>query len=198
MKADFENLIRRVRKGDADAAAELVREFESAVRAAVRARLFDPELRRQFDSVDICQSVLASFFVRMAAGQFALERPSQLVALLTKMAQNKLAWHVRHNRQQRRDMRRTEANTDDVLELTSGEADPARQVQAKDLLERTWQTMDVELREIASRRLEGQSWAQIAAGMGGTVGARKKQFARGIDEIARQLGIDEAGQYELQ
>jgi hypothetical protein len=31
--------------------------------------------------------------VRVAAGQYELERPAQLVALLTKMAHNKLAWH---------------------------------------------------------------------------------------------------------
>jgi RNA polymerase sigma-70 factor (ECF subfamily) len=86
MDAAFEDLIRRVRAGDTDAATALVRQYESAVRVAVRARLFDPDMGRQFDSMDICQSVLKSFFVRVAAGQFELHTPSQLVALLTKMA----------------------------------------------------------------------------------------------------------------
>jgi hypothetical protein len=31
---------------------------------------------------DICQSVMASFFVRAAAGQFNLERPDELIRLL--------------------------------------------------------------------------------------------------------------------
>jgi hypothetical protein len=51
--------------------------------------------------------------------------------------------------------------------------------------------MDSQLREIASRRVNGQTWEQVASAMGGTVGARKKQFQRGIDEIARELGIDD-------
>jgi RNA polymerase sigma-70 factor (ECF subfamily) len=196
MDDDFVNLISRVRAGEADAAAELVRQYESAVRVAVRARLFDPDMRRQFDSTDICQSVLASFFVRAAAGQFALDRPAQLVALLTKMTHNKLAWHMRYNLQQRRDVRRTRHETDAASRLVSDGGDPARQLEARELLERVWQTMDGELREIASRRLEGQSWAQVAAGMGGKAGARMKQFSRGLDEIAQRLGIDEADENE--
>jgi hypothetical protein len=195
MDAEFEDLIRRVRAGDKDAAAALVRQYESAVRVAVRARLFDAEMRRQFDSMDICQSVLASFFVRVAAGQFDLHRPSQLVALLTKMAQNKLAWHVRYNLQQRRDIRRMQPDEGEVTQRSSSECDPARQVEVKELLERTWQTMDTELREIASRRLEGQSWTQVATAIGGTAGGRRKQFERGLDEIAARLGIDEANEH---
>jgi RNA polymerase sigma-70 factor (ECF subfamily) len=191
MDVDFEELIRRVRAGDADAAAALVGQFESAVRIAVRARLFDPDMRRHFDSMDICESVLASFFFRVAAGQFDLQRPSQLVALLTKMAHNKIAWHVRYHHQQRRDTRRLESEAGAVTQLCSSERDPARQMQAKELLDRMWQTMDPELREIASRRLAGQSWAEVATGIGGTAGARRKQFERGLDAVAQQLGIDE-------
>ena len=41
---------------------------------------------------------MVSFFVRVAAGQFDLEGPGQLVALLVKMAQNKLAEHTRRHR----------------------------------------------------------------------------------------------------
>jgi RNA polymerase sigma-70 factor (ECF subfamily) len=192
LEADFANLIRRVRAGDAAAAEEIVRRYESAVRAVVRARLFDPGMRRQFDSMDICQSVLASFFVRVAAGQFELERPAQLVALLTKMAQNKLAWHVRYHLQQRRDIRRGRPDLAQTTQPASSSSDPARRVEAKELLERAWQSMDHELREIASRRLEGQSWDQVARAIGGTAGARRMQFERGLNEIAEQIGIEEA------
>jgi DNA-directed RNA polymerase specialized sigma24 family protein len=195
MDSAFEDLIRRVRAGDTDAATALVCQFESAVRVAVRARLFDAEMRRQFDSMDICQSVLASFFVRVAAGQFELHTPSQLVALLTKMAQNKLAWHVRYNRQQRRDIRRVQPETGEAMRRSSGDGDPARQVEVKELLERTWQNMDFNLREIASRRLDGQSWTQVAAALGGTAGARRKQFERGLNEIAERLGVDQANEH---
>jgi len=71
----FADLLKRVRGGDSDAASELVRIYESAIRVAVRTRLSDPKLRRQFDSMDVCQSVLASFFLRAAAGQYDLHDP---------------------------------------------------------------------------------------------------------------------------
>jgi DNA-directed RNA polymerase specialized sigma24 family protein len=195
MDSDFEDLIRRVRAGDADAAGALVREYETAVRVAVRARLFDSELRRQLDSLDVCQSVLASFFVRVAAGQFDLRQPSQLVALLTKMAKNKVAQQVRYHHQQRRDIRRKEIDSG-VVQLCASRSDPARLAESKELLAQMWRAMDLELRKIASRRLEGESWEQIANEIGGTAGARRKQFERGLDEIAARLGIDEAASDE--
>ena len=85
----FTDFIRRVRAGDAQAAAELVRRYEPLIRREVRLRLEDRRLARAFDSMDVCQSVLASFFVRTAAGQYDLEEPGQLVKLLARMARNK-------------------------------------------------------------------------------------------------------------
>src|SRR4051794_23122623 len=90
MSADpaFPDLIRRVRAGEPQAAAELVCRYEPEIRRFIRVRLTDPHLRRTLDSVDISQSVLAAFFVRVIAGQFDLEEPSQLIKLLVTMAHN--------------------------------------------------------------------------------------------------------------
>ena len=86
----FQNLIRRVRSADEQAAVELVRLYEPEIRRIVRVRLVNPKLQAVIDSFDICQSVLANFFVRAAAGQFELETPEQLLQLLVTMARNKL------------------------------------------------------------------------------------------------------------
>ena len=75
----FQDLIRRVRAGDEVAAAELVRRYERHIRRVVRVRLVDPRLKRLVDSMDICQSVLASFFVRAALGQYSLKTPEELL-----------------------------------------------------------------------------------------------------------------------
>ena len=56
----FEELIRRVRARDQEAAAELVRRYESAIRPAVRVRLANARPGNRLDSMDICQSVLRS------------------------------------------------------------------------------------------------------------------------------------------
>src|ERR1700722_8314118 len=102
----FVELIQRVRAGDQEAASELVRRFEPAIRRAVRVRLVDDRLRRQFDSTDVCQSVFASFFVRAAMGQFELEKSEQLLKLLATMVRNKVADRSDKARAGRRDYRR--------------------------------------------------------------------------------------------
>src|SRR5437588_6308118 len=96
---EYTAFVRRVRAGDQEAAAELVRRYEPEIRLEVRTwlRLRNPRLRRVFDSMDVCQSVLGSFFVRAAVGEFDLERPEQLIRLLVGMARNKLAERVRHH-----------------------------------------------------------------------------------------------------
>src|SRR3954447_3229156 len=104
----FEVLIRRVRDGDQQAAAELVRRYEPAIRRAARVRLLDTRLNRLLDSMDVCQSVMASFFVRTALGQYQLETPDQLLKLLATMTRNKLAGAVKGHRAGRRDFRRVE------------------------------------------------------------------------------------------
>jgi hypothetical protein len=64
-----------VRSGDQLAAAEIVQQYEPEFRREVRVRLHDPRLRRVLDSMDISQSVLGSFAVRVASGQSELNRP---------------------------------------------------------------------------------------------------------------------------
>ena len=186
----FAELLERVRGGDSDAATELVRKYESAIRVAVRTRLSDPALRRQFDSMDVCQSVLASFFLRAAAGQYDLRDPAQLVALLTKMANNKLAMRARHEYRQRRDIRRKVQFSDIQPEPAAGSAEPTQQALGRDLVNRAFGLMDVQVREMAVCRGRGMEWSEIAAQIGGTADARRKQFQRAVDQIAQTLEIE--------
>ena len=104
----FRALIVRVRAGDEQAAAELVRLYEPAIRRAARVRLVDTRLNRLLDSMDICQSVMASFFVRAALGQFDLDTPDQLLRLLATMTRNKLIGQVKGQAAALRDFRRLE------------------------------------------------------------------------------------------
>src|SRR4051812_13264292 len=99
---DFAELIRRVRDRDEGAAQELVRRYEGAIRRAVRIRLRDANLRRLLDSTDVCQSVLASFFIRTALGRYEIDSPAELLNLLTAIARNKVANQANRLRSQRR------------------------------------------------------------------------------------------------
>jgi DNA-directed RNA polymerase specialized sigma24 family protein len=83
-----------------------VRRYEPAIRRAVRFRLADARLGGLLDSMDICRPDLKSFFVRAASGQYDLETPEKVLALLTAMARNKLASQARRQGAQRRGGRR--------------------------------------------------------------------------------------------
>lgn len=186
----FLEFIHRIRSGDEDAATELVRRYEPLIRREVRLRLEDQRLSRLFDSVDVCQSVLCSFFVRAAAGQFDLEHPAQLVRLLATMARNKLVTAVHQQQRQRRDNRRNAG--DGELEAAMGQdPTPSRQVAGKELLELFRQRLTTEEREVADLRSQGYGWNEVAARVGGTPEARRKQLARAVERVALEMGIDE-------
>jgi RNA polymerase sigma factor (sigma-70 family) len=188
---EFLEFIRRIRAGDALAAEELVRKYEAAIRMEVRLRLSDPRLRRAFDSMDVCQSVLGSFFARAAAGQYDLEEPRQLLNLLVAMARNKVAMSARAQRQRCRDHRRNEAALDENLDVAGPEASPPRIVAGRELLEEVRRRLSAEERRLADLRADGREWAAIAEEMGGTAQARRKQLARALNRVLHQLGLDD-------
>jgi RNA polymerase sigma-70 factor (ECF subfamily) len=185
----FTDFLRRVRAGDEAAAEDLVRRYESAIRVAVRVRLTDPDLRRQFDSVDVCQSVLASFFLRAAAGQYDLQEPAQLVGLLVRMALNKLVSHVRRSRRQRRDLRRDADASGAAAAVFEPSPGPERQAEVRDLLAVFRAGLSDEERTLVDHRAAGRSWEEIAAELGGTAQARRKQLGRAVERMAPRLGL---------
>jgi RNA polymerase sigma-70 factor (ECF subfamily) len=189
--SSFAGFLRRVRGGDAGAAAQLVRQYESAIRLEVRVRLRNGRLRRVVDSMDICQSVLASFFVRAAAGQFDLEQPAQLLRLLVAIARNKVAYQARRERAQCRDNRRVEAVELGELQVAASTPAPSQLVAGQELLRAFRARLTAEERRLADLRAEGRGWAEIAAELGGSPQARRMQWARTVERISRELGLEE-------
>src|SRR5205807_9456915 len=130
----FSGFLRRIRAGDPEAAAELVRLYEPIIRREARLRLTDPVLRGLFDSSDFSQSVLRSFFVRAARWQYDLRRPQDLRNLLVRMARNKVAGQARRLRRRPADARREGTAPLEGLSLLSDAPGPERQAEARDLL----------------------------------------------------------------
>ncbi len=187
----FAEFMARVRAGDAAAAEELVRKYEPSVRVIVRAHL-GGGLRQQFDSMDVCQSVMGTFFARAALGQYDLADPKELLALLVRMTRNKVSSRARYFNRDRRDGRRA-VGGEAVEAEVSAEPSPDRVAEARDLLVRLRDRLAPEDRDLADRRAAGQEWAAIAADMGGTAHSRRKQLARALDRIAGDLGLIEDG-----
>jgi RNA polymerase sigma-70 factor (ECF subfamily) len=190
------DLIARVRTGDAQAAAEFVHHFEPVIRSRIRVwlRMRDARLRRLFDSMDICQSVLASFFVRAAAGQFELERPESVVNLLVQMARHKLANQVQKQQAQRRDIRRLHGEGTHEIDVAGADPTPSEWCAGQELLEELRKRLSDEEKLIADRRADGHDWAAISAEIDGTPDGRRMQLTRALDRITSQLGIEPGGQ----
>src|SRR6516162_6831171 len=151
----FAKFIRRIRSGDQQAAAELVQQFEPAIRLEIRMRLSDPNLRPTFDPMDICQSVLASFFVRAASGQYDLVDPAQLRRLLVGIARNKVAFQARRQRAKRRDHRRNLAGDAANVEAVSAAPSPSRQLAGEELLREFRGRLTEQERRLAELRAQG-------------------------------------------
>ena len=189
----FQSLIRCVRLGDDQAAAELIRQYEPLIRREIRIHLVDRQLRRIFDSLDICQAVWASFFVRSAAGQYDLDQPEQVLRLLVNMTRNKLASAARAEHRQRRDQRRHRMNGQptDCMDAADTEPTPSAIVSSRELLDRCLHCLTDEERQLAQLRAEGHSWQEIADRLGGAAQARRMQLSRAINRAMQitWLGI---------
>jgi RNA polymerase sigma factor (sigma-70 family) len=187
----FRDLLRRVRAGDSAAAEEFVRDYAPAIRRAVRVRMADERLRRAFDSVDICQSVLASFFARAALGQYELETQEQLLRLLITMARNKLVKEVRKQRAEKRDLRRVETAGLNAAEVADSSADPARLVGNREMHQEVMRRLPNRERALLQLRQQGYTWNEIAEQWGGKPNALRMSLQRSVQEVARGLGWGE-------
>jgi RNA polymerase sigma-70 factor (ECF subfamily) len=180
-------LLGRFRAGDADAAVDLVRVYEPHLRRIIRLRIRDSRLRRLYDSADICQSVLASFFARLSLGQFDLENPQQLVRLLEVMARNAVATQARKAQVTRRDEREIGGSLDLIDPAAPGPS-LVDQVAWRELVEMVRDRLTDEERQISDLRSGGLEWTEVAARIGGSPDAARKRLERAFDRVVRDLG----------
>lgn len=193
--ASVAELLKRVRGGDAAAAEELVRTYEPEVRRAIRVRLTDARLRRLVDSIDICQSVLAGFFVRTAAGQFDIETPEELLRLLVTMARNRVIDWARRSQADRRDGRRNVSLQDEdgqSPQFATREPGPASVLVSRELIEQVRSRLTADELSLMEQRAEGLGWDEIAAAMGQQPNAVRMRLTRALDRVATELGLEES------
>jgi len=86
-QAEFAQLMQRVRAGDPRAAQEVFDRYSEPIRRVVR-RYLHQRLRTQYDSIDILQTVWASFF-QVPPERYTFETPEALIKFLSQMAHHK-------------------------------------------------------------------------------------------------------------
>lgn len=189
----FRELLRRVRAGDPEATQQLARQYEPHIRRAAARPLKELRLRSLLDSMDICQAVLAEFFVRAADGQFELTEPDELRRLLVTMARNQVRDESRHYKAGRRDHRRQQ--TDLPLHGLSGLADdeptPSHIVSARELLEEVSRRLSAEERDLLEQRALGQQWTTLAHQHGASAVTLRKKLHRALRRVVSEMGLRE-------
>lgn len=189
----FLDLFEQVRRGDPHAAEQIVRAYEPEIRRTIRVRMTDSQLRRIVDSCDLCQSVMAAFFVRAAAGQFDVESPRDLLNLLVTMARNRVTDWVRRDRAVRRDGRRDvslEAHDLSAREFVERAPGPPSIVADRELLQRVRGRLSPDEQRLMEWRAEGRQWTEIGAELNEHPAAVRMRFTRALDRITTEMGIE--------
>lgn len=185
----FASYVARLRDGEEAALEELVEHYAPVIRLEARMRLRSPHLRAMLDSMDICQSVLKSFFLRAAKGQFDIDRPEDLRRLLVKMACNKSLEAARREYAERRDARKSVSLGDEAHQIAAVE-DPVGNAEWQELLLRARQMLTPEERRIAEGRSAGETWDELANSLGGKPDQLRMQLSRAQDRVAIALGLE--------
>jgi RNA polymerase sigma-70 factor (ECF subfamily) len=161
---DFAHLLECARRGDHNALAQLVQQYETKVRLVAR-YLLGPSLRPYLDSVDLVQSVHRTLMVGLREGKFDLSTPENLMALALTLVRRKVArqWR-RMQRQQRLDSGTpSSGNLPELLTaLCSPQADPAQAAQYHDQIRHLCEQLDEPDRQLLELRLQGYSPAEVA------------------------------------
>lgn len=189
--SNFRALITRVRSSDPTAAEELHRAYGDQLQRIVRVRMTDLQLRRQMDSMDVCQSVFADFFVRMAMGQFDISEPADLLKLLATMARNRVIHHAHKQKAARRDVRRNKADAVEGLGLHGVDETPSQIVASREMIQEFFGRLGADERSIAEQRRAGRTWDEIGTELGKSGEAIRKQYERTLQRVSDELGLEE-------
>ncbi|MBS0209049.1 MAG: sigma-70 family RNA polymerase sigma factor [Planctomycetes bacterium] len=188
--AEFVELIARVRRGDQQATAELVRMYEPEVRRFINARHTDERIRPSFGASDVYQNVMMSFFVRVALGEYEINAPEQLIALLTTMGRNKLVNHIEREQAGKRDVRRI--GQEEVTNLPNQAVDtPSQIAMGRELLANVRRQMTSRELYLVEQRASGRSWEELAKEVGEPADTLRMRCSRAIDRVGRDMGFHE-------
>jgi RNA polymerase sigma factor (sigma-70 family) len=179
----FTDLLRRVRSGDEEAAAVLVRLYEPGLHRLVEFRLRGRGLCRTLDPTDVCQLIFAALFTRLRRGHYELPTAEDLRRLLMVMARNRLVSELRRWRARVRHLPE-EVNGGALERLVCPYPTPSQQTEARELAEILRRRLSREERWLAEQRFLDRPWIEIAGECGASPEALRKRLRRACARLA--------------
>ncbi len=191
---DILDLIPRIRSGDKDASAELVRRFEPFIQRVVRLRMGQPghrgALGREAGSSDICQSVFRSLLRGLMEHRYQLDHPGDLERLLQVMVRFNVATKARRSSVRRRQL----VEDFEQAGWIDSAPRPDQEVAEQNLLDAIQERFSEEELELVTLWLDDIPLADIGQRIGCTPDAvrmrLKRAFARVRNEMTTEKSTD--------
>jgi RNA polymerase sigma factor (sigma-70 family) len=183
-KSGFQKLMEEIAAGSESAVKKLLGLYGDHLCRAVRRRL-SRALRPKFDTSDFVQAVWASFFCeRQQLARF--EHSGQLVAFLTKVANNKVVDQCRHQRTDKADVARERPlgeGTSHEIRVPGREPAPSQVAIMHEQWERMADNVPSRYRQILQLRAVGETQEEIAS----RLGVSEKTVGRVLQKLRARL-----------
>jgi DNA-directed RNA polymerase specialized sigma24 family protein len=180
-----------IRNGDRAAIEQFVATYEPFIRRTIRIRLARSALRQAADSVDVCNSVLGSFLIRLSAGEYELANEESLRKLLYAIANNKFLELQRHELATKRDRRSTYSLNDHGELVDERQTKPDRILSQLELLASFQSKLNADEQLLYQLRKQGVAWSEIAQKTGEDAIVLRKRLSRAIKRVSRELGLED-------
>jgi RNA polymerase sigma-70 factor (ECF subfamily) len=155
------SLLRRLRRGEDDAATALYLRYAQRLLALTRSQA-SPELNRQLEAEDIVQSVFLSFFRKAARGMYDVPEGEELWNLLLVITLNKIRAKGNYFRAAKRDFRQTVSGGFPDADAAPAAPDTAALTELQMVIGELLAALPPKSAEIIELRIAGHEVAEIA------------------------------------
>ncbi len=191
LDSTFANRLTRLRSCDEKEVELFVAKYEPFIRRSLRFRIARASLNPAADSVDVCQSVLIGFLMRLSGGNYELHSEEDLRKLLMAIANKKFLRLKRHETAAKRCRAQTESLSD-LPELAARPENPSiSPLKTCELLRQLTLRLSAQELELFRSRGLGQSWTNIGEKLGESPSVLRKRLSRAIQRIATEMGLEE-------
>lgn len=166
------SLVRRLQRGNEDAATRLYLKYARRLMSVARAKSSE-ELKSRVDAEEIVQSVFRTFFRRAAHGCYDVPPGDDLWKLLLVIALNKVRKAGQYHRAAKRDVRLTKGAQ--FIDWSQGGSDELAYKQLALVVEELLMTLTPQHRTMMEMRIEGFEVAEIAK--------RSKRSKRTVERV---------------
>jgi RNA polymerase sigma-70 factor (ECF subfamily) len=186
---DLPLLLGRIRQGDELAPAEFLEHYELPLRRAAHA-LIPSLLRPHVDSVDVVQSVYRGLLVKLRDGDYTFAKPDEFLALAMTAIRNKLITKWRRADCEKRFLESLAITPAAGSDRSS--ADPAAQVDQRDLFERLMRNLTASDRQLVEWQLFGLTPTEMAARLNCDAHALRARLSRLRQTLRQKSGYEDA------